>query len=1119
MTKTLFAPPELFSAYAFAEDESESDICQGTHLRIFAGLGASFPLAPFAVFKLRSEDSELRGLHVTDREGRHQPGGLNLSQIGVGKATMILSDTDERRTVRIELEPDAPGGIRGAMLLDQYNRVIAERNEPPWLFSAPVLHALRVWGPAEQVSIHTKSVGINALIGEQQLELAGILGLPVQGRHPWYVGTQDKDDGLKRVRNGAPQRLNPMDRPDGPFDRVSPEDEIARVESMLESTRKGLGGGLENLLVNIVDDETSPPWAQIERVEMFPNDGGTKQFAQAPRLSTLQLAGIDPGLARFLGFADYIGDLPELDGRGWDTLAIVGLFAISPKDFDRRGPDFGSLFNAPLPGEDRLIETLIKAIEKDSRDVRNEIEELIAQVRKRGFVVHACVTLVSPVPPWLPPSLPEPEIFQHHWEPSQNGAPSSLYRASFAFLHAPLASMCAMARQAGGEWIPRHETVKVDNFKPPERATPRIFGQEHESFSRVRSLGLASGTSERAELLADQHVPADLGSILYRVQASDFFGRFGDGVEFEVAPPKRPPPPPPILRYHFERANIDPASTAVLSPGTLKMTVAVPHPFPAKRFTDEEQKRLSSAIVVPRIDDLAAGSLPLTMLTIRLADESRSVDLTTPGFTEVEFSLPGLSPQETKEWTLSAVFRNTDGQETEPAEHNEPTEPHGLQRSDRLTVKVTDVRAPKTYPTGMGLFWTSTPGPSKEVELKLSWPAPKGSEHRVYLTDQQGLGLEPSDIAEAVPGAEPSRGRIAMVGGKKVLDKKPIDRKGFRLLTDPPIKAGPDGRVVLETTLPRSLMTVQFLRVVPLGPDGAEPPFDTCGIVPVAVPDSRRPLPPRLNGEVDPVTGIATLDIIADGFNRIELERDEPGLFTSGLKGNEPPQFRIRRAVGAVADPIYARTIANGQLVRQDTPSPGAVFSGTVMDDNSGRGLEPFVYYIYWADVRLPPERRLPANVDPIDPPEGITPVDPANAKDHPRPMSLPSAPRVIMRVPPDPPAAPLPEEVIATRTPPDASGNVTVTIQIVAPPRAHAKAIGPYRLAIWTQWIEQSIEAASNADEGALQKTYPDISKGQVTVVVKMPTTIDPSSTLILWLAFVDPMGKISTFIRKEIQ
>jgi len=37
--------------------------------------------------------------------------------------------------------------------------------------------------------------------------------------------------------------------------------------------------------------------------------------------------------------------------------------------------------------------------------------------------------------------------------------------------------------------------------------------------------------------------------------------------------------------------------------------------------------------------------------------------------------------------------------------------------------------------------------------------------------------------------------------------------------------------------------------------------------------------------------------------------------------------------------------------------------------------------------------------------------------------------------------------------------------------------------------------------------------------VVVKMPTTIDPSSTLILWLAFVDPMGKISTFIRKEIQ
>jgi hypothetical protein len=1106
MTKTLFAPPELFSAYAFAEDGSGPDIPKGTHLRIFAGLGASFPLAPFAVFKLAGQNSEPHGLHVTDREGKHQPDGLNLSQIGTGKATMMLGDTDKQRTVRIELKPDTDGGIDGARLLDQRGRVIAERNAPRWLFSAPVLHALLVWGRAQNVVVRTKMVNIDQIVGEgSQLKPAGILGLPVRGLHPWYIGTQDRNDGLKRVANGAPLRLNPMDRPDGSFDRVGPDEEVARVEAMLKAAR--LGGGLESLLGKLVDDQTTPPWTQVEKEEMMPPNGSKKQTVDAPRLGMLQFAAFDPGLARFLGFADRIDDLPDMDGNGWDTLAIVGLFAISPKDFDRRGLDLGSLFDAPVPGEDKLTEMLIRAIsEASGQDVRDKFEELIALVRQRGFVVHACVTLVAPVPPWLPPFLPKPDIIQHRWQSSQGVMQSSLYRASFAFSHAPLTSMSAMAKQLDRHWISRHGTLNVGNFQPPNRAMPRIFGHEHEAFSRVRSLGPASGTSESAALLADQDIPADLGSTPYRVQASDFFGRFGPGVEFEVAPPNRPTPPPPVLRYHFERAAIDPASTAVLSPGVLNLTVAVPHAAPAERFTSDEQKGLSSAIVVPRIDDLAAGSLPLQVLTIRLGDQSRDVDLATPGFRKVEFVLPGLSPQETQEWTLSAVFRNIDGVETEPAE------PPGLQRSDRHTVKVTDVRAPIPYPTGMGLFWTSAPGPSPEVELKISWPAPKDSKHRVYLTDQQGMGLKPTELAEALPGAEPSRGRVAAVGGNKVLGGTTVDRSGFRLLTDPPIKAGPDGRAVLETTLPRSLMTVQFLRVVPLGPDGSEPPFDTCGIVPVAVPDSRHPHPPRLDGEVDPVTGIAKLDVIADGFDRVSLERDEPGLFTPGELGSEPSQFRIRRAVGVVADPIYARTIANGPLILQETPPPGAVFAGTVKDENGGRGLEPFVRYVYWADVKLPPERRLPANVKPIDPPGGINAADPGNAANHTRPMSLPSAPRVLMRIPPDPPTPPLPGAVKAFRTLPDPAGNIKVTIEISNPPRAHAKAIGPYRLAIWTKWPGKEFEAVANANGVALEENWPDISNGVVSVAVKLPDKVDLTSPLTLRLAFVDPIGRLSS-------
>jgi hypothetical protein len=1112
---SLFAPPELFSAYAFAEDGSDPDLRAGTHLRLFAGLGASFPLTPFAVFKLASRNSAPSGVHVTDREG-HPMDKLDLSQIGVGEATLILNDNDTQRTVRVELElelddqlDDPKLQVEGVVLLDQKNRVIAYRNTAipygdnkwRWPFSAPVLHKLRVRGSASQLGILTKSVAISDILGERP-KPAVILGLPIQGQHSWYIGLQDRNDGLRRVERGAPLLLNPMDCPEGPFDTFSSEAEAARaeqarVEAMLISAQ--LGDGLENLLSKLVDDRPVP-WAQREK-KNIQTPGGQKRFVYASRLGTLQMAAIDPGLARFFGFADWIDDFPDLNGEGgWDTLAIVGLFAIAPQDFERRGLDLARLLCEPAPDTEGLIEVLVGALEPSSgRDMRREIAEIRARVRENGLVAAPFVTVVSPVPPWLPPSLRTPDIVQHRWQATADNSPSSLYRASFVFPRAPLASIIAMATRIGGNWKSRHDTVDVSGFRPPRRAKPLIFGHEQTASSRLRAPGRTSGTLESAGLLSDQDIPADAGPVTYRVRASNFFGRFGNSVDFPIEPPPRPAPPPPVLRFHIERMELtasDLASLDELPPGVLKLTVAVPRPKPAERFTEAEEERLGSVIVMPRLDDLAAGSLQLASLELRLGDQDpRSVDLSAPGFFAVEFPLPGLKPQETKTWRLTGKFKNTAGVTSEPA---------------TVPVEITDARPPQVYPSGIGLFWTSAPGPSPEVDLKLSWPATYKSRHRVYLTDQQGLGLTTDDIAEPRREAAPSRGRVAAVGCRKVLDHGHVDRRAFRLLTEQP-EAGPDGRAVLETRLPRSLSTVQFLRVVPLGPDGAEPPFDSCGIVPVAVPDSRRPPAPRLDGEVDPATGTARLRVVADGFDRVALERDEPGLFTAGADGNEPPYFRIRRAVGAVADPIYARPIGHGPLALQDAAAPAPIFSATHTDDHAGRGLEPFVRYVYWAEVQLPPERRLPAGVAPLNPPGGVTPVDPAHAESHPRPMSLPSAPRVLMHIPPHAPAAPPPEAIAVSQRPANAAGNVEMTIEIADPPRAHAKAIGPYRLAVWSQWPGQGIEPITIANGARLEGTWPDFSEGAISVSVNRPASVDPASPLTLRLGFADPVGRLS--------
>lgn len=1086
---TLFAPPELFSAFSYAVDGGDADLRKGTHLRVFAGLGASFPLTPFAVFKLASRQSEPHALHVTDLEGK-PAGGLFLSQLGTADVTPMFGDTDTLRTVRVDLRPDAGDGIVDAQLFDQSRRLVAERNRAPFMFSAPRLHRLRLTGSAHFVSVTSKAVGTDDIVKrERPLVAERILGLPVDGLHSWYLGVQTRQEGLDRVAAGAPMRLNPMDRPDGPFDAVGPGDEVARVEALLRAAE--FGGGFEKLLANVVDDETAPPWLQIEKQRMPSGGGRADQLAEVPRLSNLQMAAIDPGLARFLGFADIIDDLPDPQGANWDTLAIAGLFVIDTKRFDPHG--LLSLQDID-PNEGVLIEMITDGlVARGGEGVRGEIAELIGKTRARGLLVRALVAVTAPTPPWLAPSLPKPLLTEHRWLTAVDEEPSARYRASFAFHDAPLASMASIAARADGVWTSRHGKVDVGNLAPPQRATPRVFGRERSAWASARKQK-AIASAHHAGLLADHDIAAAPGTIKYRCRASDFFGRFGDAAEFDVGPPPRPGPPPPVLRFDLERVPVDPASSDALSPGGVKLTFAVPQPPPAPRFTAADADRLASAMVVPAISDLAAGSQPIRQATVSLGADTQQIDLTLLGMIDVEFALPPLLPQETRTLTLSARFTDAGGTSSAPA---------------TLPLKVTDQRPPRVYPTGIGLFWTSAPGPSPDVELQLVWPAPVDALFRVYATDQQGLGLTPAELAEPVSGDPPSRGRVAQVGGNKVLGGAPVQRANFRLLTEKPVKAGVDARAVLRTMLPRSLETVQFLRVVPLSAEGAEAPFDNCGIVPVAVPDSRRPAPPRLEGSVDPGSGFARLTVVANAFDGVGLKRDEPGLFDAGALAPASPDFRIRRAVGAVADPIYGRVVAAGTLGRDQAAAPAVLFSGAATDDNAGRGLTPFVRYVYWADVRLPPERRLPAGVAPVDPPGGITVLDPGNADSHARPMSLPSPPRVLMHIPAEAPAA-IPEAAItATRAAP---GGLVFTISIANPLIAHPKAIGPYRLAVWTQWPDQSIRPVQIADGAALNGSWPAFTNGTISVTVAPPDpAIAPAGAITLRLALVDPVGRMS--------
>jgi hypothetical protein len=122
--------------------------------------------------------------------------------------------------------------------------------------------------------------------------------------------------------------------------------------------------------------------------------------------------------------------------------------------------------------------------------------------------------------------------------------------------------------------------------------------------------------------------------------------------------------------------------------------------------------------------------------------------------------------------------------------------------------------------------------------------------------------------------------------------------------------------------------------------------------------------------------------------------------------------------------------------------------------------------------------------------------------------MSLPSAPRILMRVPPDPPRALAPADVTAVRT--IIGGACSVTVTVLNPPQAHAKAIAPFCLAAWSQWAGQAIEPVQIVNGASLDGSFSPL--GQPLVLsITVPAGIDPSSPLSLHLAVVDPVARMS--------
>jgi hypothetical protein len=1046
---SIFTPPDLFAAVANAA-RGDDDLPDGIHLRLMPSPALGFPVMPFAIFAIEPRPAEPQ---ILWRNGR----GVVLPEPSLDAAEGVLvgdivppSASGDAIDLAVELVSD--GSFEGSFeLLDRVGqRVFSERTEPPLIVGGPRVDRVLIKGRGRVEGLRTWRVTASDVL-EQMLgrDPIAFFSLPIDGSRPWYAGGLGRAATLDEVERGAPKRLNRPDRPDGPFDPLTPQDEVARIEA--HATSSDIVGQCEQL----VGDLASAPGAQ--RLQRQAVSGSRPQDIANVRIAdTLLAQAMDPGLGRFLGLVASIAER----SRGERRLAYVAL-GIFTYWSDAKAPN-GELIETVLGPRVEVLDTIgTKLVERFDRDgVLQRLGERYSatygtfSMSRATLSARPVIAVAGAVPPTNPPRLRAPAAGEAHWLPG-NGGPSDSFRQEFLFPKTPLGALVALGRLEDGNWVSRYRSIAVSGPTLTSRTVAILLGRSRPTPKPIGPVP-ASGSYMRRGLISDAPIPATEPPVRYRAALADLFGRFGDPAEFDAVVPTRPRPPATGLELQVVLDGPDGIGGPATSPGHVNATV-----------------------VVPSVAALANGSLDIAWLAITfdgVALQSTALAPIPAGATQTvteSIPLPALDVGKTAHSTVTAKFVDSAGVESEMTVRS---------------VAYADRRQPPVVPTGLGLVWTSRPGPSPDVELKLLWPGAAETRYRVYIADQKSLGLNGW-----------SRAAVAVAGGERDLAGTLGGRNRFRLLTEPPLEAA-GATVMLNERLPRSLGTVQFVRVVPLTKYGREAEFESCGVVPVAVPSDRTPPPPILHVAVDPDTRIATIRIRAAGLDLVDLEFDEPGLFTMPPSPLAvPPEFRLRRASGLVPDPIYAREVARGplQLTRDDD---GNVTFVAEVDDPAPLGS--FVRYSYWAEVRMPPERRLAAGIVEVPPAGGVGPARPEQIEDMPRPFSAASPPATALHLPELP--VPTLEDPVAAAI--SEAGTKRAGLTAASTPSTPKGAVGTYRLRIWEQWGDKPIASAgSDVELDGLALAWEGTA---------VPDDADHPHPLTLRVVVIDPVGRESEMV-----
>ena len=750
-----------------------------------------------------------------------------------------------------------------------------------------------------------------------------------------------------------------------------------------ETARIGkLSAALNPLLNQLLTDLSAPPQDLSKSTDF--GDPRFQSSAGIPVLGHVLQATIDPGVARWLGFADVDEAPPDVltnsssssssgIGGGQGSVVFYLVRGLWPQRTDK---DEHALLASSLvrPG------TALSASFPELASLGG-----LPSSPTRFFDLGIILAASLGEPPDLPDSPVSQTVQDEGWRPDLI-VPAALRTIDLKVNGLLPAAAIALAVKDTG----------TNKNRPlnPALGPSGILRPDDADFATGLPLPLVAtldvdnprpGTGR----FSDRDCPEGGGD--YRIAQADLFGRWSEWTHVLVGSRPRTPPPAPSLDLHYDAPSLSPSDTAAKA-GSFTIAIPVPPvshlPAGGRPLVDLAlDMKVAGATVSSQTFPLPSSAGTVGQVTLNPAPVGDS-----PGLLLIQYPGPALAPAASAVVTFSATWGD------------------GFLRSPpgSATRTIFDPRPvpPPVMPTD--LIYTRRPDARGNARLEL--PFPSGSPLvRLYFTTEttavKGLqlivdagGTSASDAATAITEittATQGSPRAQAFGKWKTL----LDYTMFENITVEPFSPSANG-FFFPHQLSASLGGLGLYRVLSVAPSGVVSDFVTSPLVAAMIPNFGAP--PR------PLITVSPQDP-ADGSGMEVAVKLTGGSIAAGA-------FRVRRAIQSYPDP-RAMLIANaGSLGAVGSPAsswlkavPSTDSSGTTTFTLIDPG--PFVNWrqYFWS-----------VEVQAAAPPGAPSTGAPAGE------WSLPSSLAHKDVVPPNAPIAP--DSVTAQRTGNDVVVNITTS-------------------------------------------------------------------------------------------